>query len=124
MFDSRLCVTLELYCLVRRLAKLIALDRPWSIITLLLVLQSVWSSDLKNNVQAFLSATLKSQEKPRLFHLYKQSSAEAERERKLYLEQLKKLQSQVTRKEEQFAQYQKRFSKIQVIICKLTIFKL
>lgn len=77
--------------------------------------QSSWSSELKNNLQVFLSATLKSQEKPQLYNVFKRNSTDIERERKLHSEQLKKLQHQLATREERFSQYQKRYSKIQVI---------
>ena len=77
--------------------------------------QSSWSFDLKNKVQDFLASTLKSQEKPKLFTLYRENVTEIERERKLYSEQLKKLQTQLTRREQRSSQYQKRYSKIQVL---------
>ena len=77
--------------------------------------QSSWSFDLKNKVQDFLASTLKSQEKPKLFTLYRENVTEIERERKLYSEQLKKLQTQLTSREQRSSQYQKRYSKIQVL---------
>lgn len=77
--------------------------------------QSSWSFDLKNKVQDFLASTLKSQEKPKLFTLYRENVTEIERERKLYSEQLKKLQTQLTRREQRSSQYQRRYSKIQVL---------
>lgn len=80
---------------------------------------SSWSSDIRNNLQLFLSAALKSQEKPKLYNLYKHNSTEIERERKLCQEQLKKLQTQLTRREQYFLQYQKRYSKIQADYHKL-----
>ena len=86
--------------------------------------QSSWSFDLKNNVQDFLASTLKSQEKPKLYTLYRENVTEIERERKLYSEQLKKLQTQLTRREQRSSQYQKRYSKIQVhssLIDKITL---
>ena len=63
----------------------------------------------------FLSATLKSQEKPQLYNLFKKNSTELDRERKLHSEQLKKLQYQLTTKEQRLSQYHKRYNKIQVI---------
>lgn len=80
---------------------------------------SSWSSDLKNNLQAFLSATLTHQEKPHLYNLFKQNSTEREKERKLHSEQLKKLQHQLTTGEQRCAQYQKRCSKLQADYHKL-----
>lgn len=80
---------------------------------------SSWSFDLKNKVQDFLASTLKSQEKPKLFTLYRENVTEIERERKLYSEQLKKLQTQLTRREQRSSQYQKRYSKIQADYHKL-----
>ncbi|XP_078375388.1 lisH domain-containing protein ARMC9-like isoform X3 [Oculina patagonica] len=80
---------------------------------------SSWSSELKNNLQVFLSATLKSQEKPQLYNVFKRNSTDIERERKLHSEQLKKLQHQLATREERFSQYQKRYSKIQADYHKL-----
>jgi len=80
-----------------------------------LIFQSSWSSDLKNNLQVFLSATLKSQEKPQLYNLFKGNSTDLDRERKQHNEQLKKLQYQLTTREQRLSQCQKRYTKIQVI---------
>lgn len=74
---------------------------------------SSWSSDLKKDLQVFLSAALKSQEKPQLYNLFKRNSTEMETERKLHSEQLKKLQHQLTMREQRFSQYEKRYQKIQ-----------
>ena len=75
--------------------------------------QSAWSSDLKKNLKAFLSATLKSLEKPKIYDLYQRTLSENEKERKLYNEELKKLQAQLARRDQQFLHYEKRCSKIQ-----------
>ncbi|XP_020624050.1 lisH domain-containing protein ARMC9-like isoform X2 [Orbicella faveolata] len=80
---------------------------------------SSWSSDLKDNLQVFLSATLKSQEKPQLYNLFKKNYTELERERKLHSEQLKKLQYQLTTREQRLSQYHKRYTKIQADYHKL-----
>ena len=77
--------------------------------------QSAWSSDLKKNLQEFLSATLKSLEKPKIYDLYQSTLSKNEKERKLYNEELKKLQAQLARRDQQFLQYEKRCSKIQVL---------
>jgi len=77
--------------------------------------QSAWSSDLKKNVEEFLSATLKSLEKPKIYDLYQGTLSKNEKERKLYNEELKKLQAQLARRDQQFLQYEKRCSKIQVL---------
>ena len=74
---------------------------------------SSWSSDLKRDLQVFLAATLKSEEKPQLYTLFMRNSTEIERERKLHNEQLKKLQLQLTAKEQRFSQFEKRYLKIQ-----------
>lgn len=76
---------------------------------------SAWSSDLKKNLQEFLSATLKSLEKPKIYDLYQSTLSKNEKERKLYNEELKKLQAQLARRDQQFLQYEKRCSKIQVL---------
>ena len=90
-------------------------------LTVCVMLQSAWSSDLKNNLQVFLSAALKSQGRPKLYNLFKRNSADIERERKLHDEQLKKMQTQLTRREQQSLQYQKRLSKIQVLFSVTTV---
>lgn len=80
---------------------------------------SSWSSDLKRDLQVFLAATLKSEEKPQLYTLFMRNSTEIERERKLHNEQLKKLQLQLTAKEQRFSQFEKRYLKIQADYHKL-----
>lgn len=80
---------------------------------------SAWSSDLKKNLQEFLSATLKSLEKPKIYDLYQSTLSRNEKERKLYNEELKKLQAQLARRDQQFLQYEKRCSKIQADYHKL-----
>ena len=87
----------------------------FSLTTTPFIFQSSWSSDLRDNLQVFLSGTLKSQEKPQLYNLFKKNSTELDRERKLHSEQLKKLQYQLTTKEQRLSQYHKRYTKIQVI---------
>lgn len=74
---------------------------------------SSWCSDLKRDLQAFLAATLKAEEKPQLFTLFIRNSTEMEKERKLHNEQLKKLQLQLTAREQRFAQFEKSYLKIQ-----------
>ena len=71
------------------------------------------SSDLKRDLQVFLAATLTSEEKPQLYTLFMRNFTEIERARKLHNEQLKKLQLQLTANEQRFAQFEKRYLKIQ-----------
>lgn len=80
---------------------------------------SAWSSDLKNDVKAFLSATLKSQEKPKIYELYKQTSSENENQQKLYHEELRKVRTQLASRDQHVSQFEKRYSKIQVDYHKL-----
>ena len=85
-------------------------------IIIMTLFQSAWNSDLKNDVKAFLSATLKSQEKPKIYDLYKQTSSENENQRKLYHEELRKLRTQLASRDQHVSQFEKRYSKIQVIV--------
>ncbi|XP_031574195.1 lisH domain-containing protein ARMC9-like [Actinia tenebrosa] len=72
-----------------------------------------WSLELRSKLESFLASVLKSQEKPKLFTLYKNGPDVLEKERKRHNDQLRLLQSQLSEVERRSALYFKKFSKIQ-----------
>ncbi|XP_032239753.2 lisH domain-containing protein ARMC9 isoform X2 [Nematostella vectensis] len=75
--------------------------------------QNTWGLELRSTLDSFLKTALKSQEKPKLYTLFKVGPDTVEKERKIHAEQVRLLHHQLSEVEHRSAQHFKKYSRIQ-----------